>query len=311
MATTQAAEAVDALEGPVALVLTGGGARGAAQAAAACELFDAGLRPDFIVGTSAGAWNAAWFATRPGQHRELLSWWARPEVAGLFRGMRRGWVRALLTRGGSVLSARSLQRLLAEALGETRFEEAALSCAIGAADLLSGELVYLDSGSMATAVLASSAIPMVFPAVQVGHHLLADGGVVDGYGIVEAVRRGARSLVVIDTATCELGELARGIAGVFDRLSAIATVQQWQRSVAAVEAAGATMHTLRLDPVCGPMQFTRARAVMDVAAKNARNWLAAGRTLPQRAAGAIPRPQLPALPLEISEPVVVPAAERL
>src|SRR5579884_268962 len=54
-----------ALRPPVALCLSGGGARGAAQAGVVIELIRSGLRPDFIVGTSIGAWNGAWLAAHP------------------------------------------------------------------------------------------------------------------------------------------------------------------------------------------------------------------------------------------------------
>ena len=75
--------------------------------------------------------------------------------------------------------------------------------AVGAVDLLSGDLVYFDRGPVAEAVRASSAIPTVLPPVPLDDRLFLDGGVIDNFGVNEAVRRGARSIVLVDASTSE------------------------------------------------------------------------------------------------------------
>src|SRR5215472_14914911 len=95
-----AAARIAALPRPLALVLSGGGAQGAAQAGAAVALSRAGLVPDLIVGTSVGAWNGAWLARSASEEhaRGLLAMWLDPEVPSLFRGLVRGFVGAVARR---------------------------------------------------------------------------------------------------------------------------------------------------------------------------------------------------------------------
>src|SRR2546421_9905286 len=74
---------------PVALTLSGGGARGAAQAGAVVELLEAGFRADIVVGTSVGAWNGAWVAAHPDpvDAGGLLRWWLDAEGRRGLRGV--------------------------------------------------------------------------------------------------------------------------------------------------------------------------------------------------------------------------------
>src|SRR5438270_13137079 len=101
------------LRSPVALCLSGGGARGAAQAGAVIELVAAGLRPDLIVGTSIGAWNGSWLAAHPEVEnaRALQHWWTDPEVRRVMRGLLLGYAGAIGGRRSAALSARPTGQL--------------------------------------------------------------------------------------------------------------------------------------------------------------------------------------------------------
>jgi NTE family protein len=199
----------------VAFVLSGGASLGASQAGMLQALYEHGIRPDLLVGTSAGAINAAFIASRPqtpSTAAELQQVWrglgrshafpANPLTAGL--GM-------LGLRNYSV-SARALRRLVLRHLELDRLEDTPVELHLVAADALSGEEVLLSSGPAIDAILASAAIPGVFPAVQWKAQLLIDGGIVNNTPISHAVALGADRILVLQAiGTGPLGRTPRGV----------------------------------------------------------------------------------------------------
>jgi NTE family protein len=259
----------------VALCLSGGGARGAAQAGVVIELLRSGLRPDFIVGTSIGAWNGAWLASHPTVEgaEALGEWWSDPEVRGIFKGMWLGYAGALAWRRSAALSAERVEHLLARGLGTTRFEELGIPLTVGAADLLTADLVYFHRGPVAPAVRASSAIPTVLPPVALRDRLLVDGGVIDNFGVNEAVRRGARSIVLIDASTSEVSEPPVGLGEIVDRMTLVSQVHQRRRSLAAAAGAGVPLHLIEVGGVGASMDFQRAEPAVARGRALASAWL--------------------------------------
>jgi NTE family protein len=273
---------IDALRPPVALCLSGGGARGAAQAGVVIELVHRGLRPDFIVGTSIGAWNGAWLASHPTAEgvESLAEWWADPEVRGIFKGMWLGYAGAIAWRRSAALSAERVERLLGRAFGEMRFEALQIPLTVGATDLLTADLVYFHRGPVAPAVRASSAIPTVLPPVPLRDRLLVDGGVIDNFGVHEAVRRGARSIVLIDASTSEIEEPPVGLGEIIDRMTLVSQVHQRRRSLAAAAGAGVPLHLIEVGGLGTALDFQRAEPALALGRELARAWLD-GRPLPR------------------------------
>jgi len=272
---------IDALRPPVALCLSGGGARGAAQAGVVIELVRAGLRPDVIVGTSIGAWNGAWLASHPTVDgvEQLAAWWADPEVRGVFKGMWLGYAGAIAWRRSAALSAERVEGLLGRALGEMRFEDLGVPLTVGATDLLTADLVYFHRGLIAPAVRASSAIPTVLPPVPLRDRLLVDGGVIDNFGVHEAVRRGARSIVLIDASTSGVDEPPVGLGEIIDRMTLVSQVHQRRRSLAAAAGAGVPLHLIEVGGLGASLDFQRAEPAVARGRELARAWLE-GRPLP-------------------------------
>jgi NTE family protein len=273
--STTARARIDALRPPVALCLSGGGARGSAQAGVVIELLRSGFQPDFIVGTSIGAWNGAWLASHPGVDgaESLGRWWADPEVRGIFKGMWLGYAGALAWRRSAALSAERVESLLARGFGEMRFEELAVPLTVGAADLLSADLVYFHRGPIAPAVRASSAIPTVLPPVALRDRLLVDGGVIDNFGVNEAVRRGARSIVLIDASTSEVTTPPVGLGEIIDRMTLVSQVHQRRRSLAAAAGAGVPLHLIEVGGLGTTLDFQRAEPAVARGRALARAWL--------------------------------------
>ena len=270
-----------ALRHPVALCLSGGGARGAAQAGVVIELVAHGLRPDLIVGTSIGAWNGSWLAAHPEIESAavLQAWWGDPEVRRMMRGMLLGYAGAIAWRRSAALSAGRVEHLLGRALGRVTFQELPIPLAIGACDLLSGDLIYFDRGPVAAAVRASSAIPTVLPPVPLDDRLFLDGGVIDNFGVNEAVRRGARTIILVDASTSELSRLPVGLGAIIDRATLVAQVHQRRRSLAAAAGAGVPLHLIEVGVLGGVLDFAHLGGSLDLGRRTARAWLA-GETLP-------------------------------
>ena len=154
-----------------AFVLSGGGSLGAVQVGMLQALADHGIEPDLLVGTSAGAMNAAWVAGH-GTSAESLA-----GLAEVWAGLRRRQVfpidvrtalRGLLGHSPAVTSPLGLRELVTACAGITRLEDAEIPLHLVTADLLTGKTVLVSSGSLVDGVLASAAIPGVFPPVAGG-----------------------------------------------------------------------------------------------------------------------------------------------
>jgi NTE family protein len=95
----------------------------------------------------------------------------------------------------SLMSTRSLKRFVARNLGDALIEELPIPVAIVTADLVSGEEVVLQRGSVAKALFASIAVPGIFPPVCLGERVLVDGGLLDPLPVDVAAEMGAGVVV--------------------------------------------------------------------------------------------------------------------
>lgn len=171
------------------LVLSGGAVRGAAHLGVLAVLDEAGIRPDLVVGTSVGSAVGALYAA--GQRPEALLDLLEPVSW-------RSLVELSLTSGRSLFGTAGFERYLRERLERRSFEELALPFRAVACDLLSGEAVALGEGDVVEAVLASCALPGLFPPVERDGRLLVDGGVVDNLPLEVAFTMGADYCIGVD-----------------------------------------------------------------------------------------------------------------
>jgi NTE family protein len=194
-----------------AFVLSGGGARGALQVGALRALLEYGERPDVVVGTSIGAWNAAWLARTPTPEgvEALADAWCGLQPAQVMLGRAKSWFGSLrshllcsaLRRVAhglpSLYSNTGLRQMVQRYLGDATFEDMTVPLRIIAANLTHGGRAVFERGSVVPAVLASSAIPGIFPPVRIDDSLYSDGGTVDGCSVETAVELGARRIFVL------------------------------------------------------------------------------------------------------------------
>lgn len=182
-----------------AFVLLGGGARGAAQAGALTVLLDAGIRPDFIVGISAGSWNGSYIAVGPTPERavRLEGLWIATTSNDIMGPNR--WVSALnaVANRTSLYGSAGMRRSAERQLSNVTFEELAVPLTIVAADLVAGEPIYFAEGPVLPAVLASSAVPGIFPPVIGDGYVLVDGGLVEWAGCMRTMELGAERIFLI------------------------------------------------------------------------------------------------------------------
>jgi NTE family protein len=182
-----------------AFVLSGGGNLGATQVGAVLALLERGITPDLVVGTSAGAINAAYLAGDPGldgAHR-LERIWLSVRTREVFRFPFKPWHLLSHLRGDALYHNEGLRRLLEQSLPYRDIGDAALRLRIVATDFETGREVAFHSGSVVKAVLASAALPGLFPPVRIEDRLYVDGGIADNVPISPAVGAGAKEIYVI------------------------------------------------------------------------------------------------------------------
>ena len=272
-----------------AFVLSGGGSLGAVQVGMLQALAERDVRPDLLVGTSAGAVNAAYVAGH-GTGPEALD-----DLAALWVGLRRRHVfpvdpfRHLLALAGtrpSLCSNHALGRLLAEHLPYRRLQDAAIPVHVVATNLLSGQEVLLSTGDAVSAVLASAAIPGVFPAVEREGLVLVDGGIADNVAISQAVALGADRIFVLPTGfACALD--AAPATPLATALHAISLLIE-QRLILEVAHFAGRVEVNVLPPLCplavASVDFGHAGELIDRARNATGSWLDTG-------GPALPRPE--------------------
>ena len=194
----------------IAFVLSGGGSLGAVQVGMLQALVEHGVAPDLVIGTSAGALNAAYIAghgVNSSSIEGLAEIWTalRRRDVFPFRPLRMG--AAALGRAPSLCDDGALRKLIGHHLPFERLEEASIPVHVIATDVRSGGEVVLTEGNAVDAVMASAAIPAVFPAVHIDGRDLIDGGVADNASVSQAVACGADRIYVLPTGyACALDE---------------------------------------------------------------------------------------------------------
>ncbi len=184
----------------VAFVLLGGGAHGAAQAGAFATLLLGGVIPEFLVGISAGAWNSAFWCIDPTieRARALERIWESTTSNDILGTIRWRTAISAVTNRGTLFDQDGLHRLAERHLGPLlTFEDLRVPLKILAVNISAGEPVILEHGPLLRAVLASAAIPGVFPPVTIENNLYVDGGLADWTACEAALEAGATKIYLI------------------------------------------------------------------------------------------------------------------
>jgi NTE family protein len=261
-----------------AFVLSGGASLGAIQVGMLHALYERGIEPDLIVGTSAGALNGAFIASRP----QTVA--TAAELGNVWRGLRRSHVFPLDPLAGllgfsgmrdHLVPERGLRRVVKGRLQVARLEDMPIPLHVVTTDVLTGEDVRLSAGPAVDAVMASAAIPGVLPAVEWEGYTLIDGGVANNAPVSHAVELGASRVYVLPTGyACDLEEPPHSAIAMLVHATSMLTQR---RMHADVRALADLCDLVVLPPPCpltvAPFDFSQAGDLIDQALADAREFL--------------------------------------
>lgn len=195
------------------LALGGGAARGFAHVGVIQVLEQNGIRPDLVVGTSAGSLVAALYASgKNGAELERAA--LAMEEATLT-----DWTLPINGRG--MLRGDALARYVRQAVEGRLIEQMALPLGILATDLGNGQGTLFRRGDAAEAVRASSAVPGVFTPVGIAGREYVDGGLVAPVPVSQARAMGAEVVLAVDISSDPQGNDANGMLKVMLQTTAI------------------------------------------------------------------------------------------
>jgi NTE family protein len=185
-----------------AFVLSGGGNRGVAQVGMLRALLDRGITPDVVIGTSAGALNGAALATSPTLEKvdRLESVWVGLRGEQIFPGgvLKRAW--NVLRRDDHLSDNTGLAAVVKEAGAAADFADLAVPLRVVTTDLDTGDEILVVAGPTMPPLLASAAIPGIFPPVELYGHRLVDGAVVNLVPISHALAGPTERIYVLDAS---------------------------------------------------------------------------------------------------------------
>ena len=220
----------------VAFVLSGGASLGAIEAGMLAALYEHEIAPDLIVGTSAGALNGAFIASRPPSPQtaaELSDQWRATHTFEVFPPNPFTAALGLIGEDDHLVSNSGVKRILQSRQQFRRLEDASVSFHVIATDVLTGAKRRLSTGDALGAVLASAAIPGVFPSIRFQDRQLVDGGVAENTPIADAVELGADTVYVLPTgAPCTLREPPRGAIAMLVHALALLINQRLAQDIA-------------------------------------------------------------------------------
>ncbi len=174
----------------IGLALGGGAARGFAHVGVIAVLEEAGLRPQFVVGTSAGSLVAALYASGKTSAQLQQTALSMEEVAIT------DWMLPIIGRG--MFRGDALARYVNELVSSRLLENMVIPLGIVATDLGSGNAVLFQKGDTGAAVRASSAVPAVFVPVKINGREYVDGGLVSPVPVRFARQMGADLVIAVD-----------------------------------------------------------------------------------------------------------------
>ncbi len=210
----------------IGLALGGGGARGLSHVGIIQALEKRGIPIDFIAGTSVGSVVGAFYALHKDsqrlcktaqelaekmnqyknqfdfsqfnkEDRKILPWGKLTEF------IKKSYFLHTELSKTCINDGMMMEKLFEEIFDEKQFNDTKLPFIAVAADLVRGEEVHLNNGRLIPALMASCAIPGIFPPVQLHNKLLVDGGIIDNVPI-EAVRKLGANFIIASNITRKL-----------------------------------------------------------------------------------------------------------
>ena len=264
--------------GKTAFVFAGGGSLGAVQVGMLRVLLASGVRPDFVVGASVGAINASYFASLPTAEgvANLEKIWTDLRRSDIFPFTLASAI-GLLRHPGNLVDPSSLRRIIETHLPRARLQDTQIPLTIMATNL-QGIGVRLSTGSTVEAILASTAIPGIFPLVEINGEPLMDGAVAANTPMRLAAELGASRIIVLPTGyACALKEPPRTPIG--KALHAITLMIAWQL-MHELEHIPKDIQVHLVPTLCplavSPFDFSSSRELIERATRASQKWIEDG-----------------------------------
>jgi NTE family protein len=264
--------------GRTAFVFAGGGSLGAIQVGMLGSLVAAGVHPDFVVGASVGAINATYFAGAPDAAcvMKLAHLWSRLRRSDIFP-FTLASAFGLLRHPGNLVDPAGLRRVIETNLPLRNLEDARIPLHIMATNQ-QGQAVRLSRGPAAEAILASTAIPGIFPSVEIDGDALMDGAIAANTPMLLAAQLGASRIIILPTGyACALRQPPKGAAGKV--LHAITLLINWQlmhELTQIPEQIGVHIVPTLCPLAVSPFDFSAAKELIERGAASAKAWIEEG-----------------------------------
>jgi NTE family protein len=263
-----------------AFVFAGGGSLGAVEVGMLKALVEAGVKADLVAGSSVGAINAVYFAAIPDDRgvEGLERIWRSLRSADIFPVSPWRGILSLVGYAPSFVDPSGLRAVLEKHLPTRQIEDTVLPCSIIATQLRTGMEVRLESGNALDALMASAAIPGVFPPVVIDGDTLIDGGVAANSPISSVVARGATRILLLPTGfSCSLESGSADPLTTAMHALNLMIAGQLRREI---EFHSGRCRIFVAPPLCPltvtPYDFSAAGEMIDRAYDSTREWLASG-----------------------------------
>jgi len=260
----------------VAFVLSGGASHGAVQVGMLRALTEVGIEPDALYGTSVGAVNASVVAHLPSAVRldALTEAWLEFAASSALRPSLGRHALAMIGRRRALSDLSPLRARLDETFGDARIEDTAVPLFVTATSLLSGRERLLDSGALVDALMASCAVPGLFPPVEIDGVPYVDG-LLYGAPVEAAARRGHHTLYLLLTnSTLAVDDVPATWWGIARRA---ATMIMWnQLRIPDRESADVVIHTVPAPTSMasvGRWDFSHAAELLADSYESASRWV--------------------------------------
>jgi len=198
----------------IGVVLSGGGAKGSGQLGMIKYAYEKGIRPDFISGISVGSLNATMWAQE--ENLDMLE--------DLWRGIkgnsdiyRKNWLKPCkLYR--SLYDNKPLKRKIEKYVDTEKLKNSPIELQIGVVQLQSGDYFIIDrfNADFKEILLASTAIPVVFPAVNWQDYKYVDGGVRNVAPLKQAIDFGCTTIYIFHCYSLEIVPAKKEIKNLVD-----------------------------------------------------------------------------------------------
>jgi NTE family protein len=269
----------------IAWSLSGGGNLGPVQVGAMRALFEAGVKPDMLVGTSAGALNSAFLATDPTREgvERLVQIWLRTKREDIFPDGFLARAFRFVSGADGLNSSDPVRNYVSKNIPASikTFGDLKIKLYITTADLQTGQLfLYGDdpSARLLDAVLSSAALPVAWPPQVFKGHQYVDGAVVANVPISIALDKGADTVYAFDLESREPSPPVHNIYQIARRSLSVIVYQQLLRDLERViRFSKATLHHIYLGDLFNglPLEdFSHTAEMIQLGYQRAREYLA-------------------------------------